>query len=208
MSNLAKRGSALLWTLAVISCATPALAGVHVTSIAGGGNPNGLSSTRAGVTTQDFNDATVGGLFRQGSGASFTAPLGDTSIYLSLNPDNSPIPLFFNASNYFGLYWGSIDDFNQISFFRQGQTVARFSGNDIWNRANGDTAPDLNRFVEFVFDGGTTFDEVHLISPGVSFEIDNIATGLLASPNVPEPASLLLLGSALFGLGALRRRQR
>ncbi|GIL40305.1 PEP-CTERM sorting domain-containing protein [Roseiterribacter gracilis] len=196
--------------LAALVCGlltTAANAGVHVTSRTGGGDPNGLSTTQPGMTTFDFNsETTLATVFKHSPSRE---PLGDTSIYASIGP--TTLPLFnasFGVNNYFGLYWGSIDAFNTIEFSRHGTLLARFTGSDIVNPANGNlTSADTNRFVDFFFDDGVMFDEVILSSTRNSFEFDNIAIGILevgAAPNVPEPASFLLLGIALLAIGALR----
>ena len=57
-----------------------------------------------------------------------------------------------------------------------------------------------------VFQGGSTFFVVDVIS-GVTGNTGLVDAGT-PSNNVPEPASLAIFGTALAGLGLLRRRRR
>jgi hypothetical protein len=113
--------------------------------------------------------------------------------------------------NYFGLFWGSIDTYNSISFLLNGVTVDSFSGTDVINPniANGNqTAPSTNTYVNFF--GLATFDAVRLASTSYAFELDNIALaniGPLTSTEIPAPAALGLFGLGLVGLGYMRRRK-
>jgi hypothetical protein len=140
----------------------------------------------------------VGGLYAE--------PFGTVPPYLTVPLESSNGSATFDlgfAANYFGLYWGSIDSYNSISFYLGGALVSSFTGSDVVMPADGNqTSTDTNRYVSFHF-GAMSFDQVVLASNGYAFESDNHAFA-----KVPEPSILALLGLGLIGLGFARRRQR
>jgi fibronectin-binding autotransporter adhesin len=88
---------------------------------------------------------------------------------------------FTDPQNFFGLYWGSMDDYNSISFLKNQKQIAMFSGTVIASltglAANGDQqSPYSNRYVNFNL-GEIFYDEVILATTDFGFEVDNIASG-------------------------------
>lgn len=125
-----------------------------------------------------------------------TAPRSDSSGSGSVRVTGLPV------SNYFGLWWGSMDTYNTLTFYNGDLVVATITGTDVavGNDANGNQIiPATNHYVNFL--GLPNFDSFEMSSSQFAFEADNIAVG-----NVPIPPALWLLGSGLLGLIGIRRR--
>lgn len=134
------------------------------------------------------------------------AGIGTDNPYLSVpNPQRSGTAALKlgTTANYFGLYWGSVDSYNSISFYLLGALVDTFGGSQIAPPADGNQlAAATNRFINFFF-GHLLFDEVRLDSDNYAFESDNHAYA-----RVSEPGTLALMGLAVAGLLIARRRRK
>ncbi len=212
----------------ILSALVGAVPSAHATIIesANQGTGANMVSSVAGTATITFDSGT----FANSAGASFSgtgaillqglpsldaAPDGDTTPFLGVpGPDptlaSGTETISFNAfHDYFGLFWGSIDAYNTISFYDNGALVASYGGAQITANADGDqSASATNEYVNFAFSGADLFNQVLLSSDGRSFEVDNIAVDTPAAA-VSEPAAVAVLGSglALLGLGAWRRQR-
>lgn len=205
-------------TLTAIALAFLSAGSAHalvITTEAGGVTTTSVS----GATVEDFNDGTCGtyntcsGDFQIVSGSvsgQYAQPANTTSDFLSVPASGSSGTAMLTlgtAANYFGLYWGSIDGYNTLSFLLGGTEIASFTGTEIApfipGVANGNQVSyDSNRYFNFFF-GNQQFDAVKLDSQGYAFETDNHAFA-----NVPEPGTLALLALGLTGLVVARRRKQ
>jgi len=185
---------------------------------------NQTTSSVAGVTNVTFDNGTCNGYascsgsykivsgFSSGQyAAPYFAP-SDTTKYLTVgnyfgNGNEATLKLGSTA-NYFGLFWGSIDNYNSISFLLGNLSVASYSGTNVVNATaqslaanGGQQAWSSNRYINFDF-GSAKFDTVILKSTGMAFESDNHA---FRKMSVPEPMTVMLMALGLFGLVVARR---
>ena len=173
-------------------------------SINGFGHGN-FTSTALGAT---FTASGAAGIVHGSSSvtsAPFIGPLpghADATNYLSIGAHGSETISFASEHNEFGLYWGSADAFNTISFYDGSHLVASYSGADVAPLlANGNQGSfGSNGYVEF--SDLAPFDKVVLASSSSAFEVDNISAGFVSDSHIhlPNPiAGTLAVSDADIG---------
>ncbi len=190
-------------------------AGANAGVIATAELPNVFESSVAGATKVTFDGvnactgyATCSNLMvvQGNSSGVYAAPYLDSTKYSTVSGGQTSTFNLGAAADYFGLYWGSIDSYNTISFYLGNSLVQSFSGTPVAGllQDGGQTSWASNRYINFNF-VNATFDKVLLISGSNAFETDNHA---FRKASVSEPMTLVLMGLGLFGLVAARRFKR
>jgi len=138
------------------------------------------------------------------NGVGFGNPVGaDTTHYLSTGI-GSVVLDFTSQQNYFGLLWGSVDNYNTLEFYNGASLVGSFTGTAIWASANGNQGQQGTFYVNFNDTNGS-FNKVVAKSSQYAFEFDNIAYN---GQGVPDGgATLAFVGLAFAGLAAVRRKR-
>ncbi|MHA7816406.1 MAG: Npun_F0296 family exosortase-dependent surface protein [Pseudohaliea sp.] len=172
-----------------------------------------------------------GGFGVRKGGVSYAATPADNDTCFAYGPqqggttpatvkiDYAPILQQGDSINYLGLYYGSVDDYNEIIFYSGNENEklmvpgtllddGTLSGQEILDAREGQSGdrvdPRSNVYANFFFEPGETFTAFEFKTTGVAFEFDNVVVGL-ASRDVPAPAPLALLGLGLAGLVFARR---
>ncbi|HEY4310047.1 MAG TPA: hypothetical protein VGN12_11395 [Pirellulales bacterium] len=150
--------------------------------------------------------------------STYTGP--DSTQYLTSGsndgvPTGASIVLTFSSGSqsYFGMLWGSVDDYNTLTFLNDGQVVTSFTGTQIIaSQYYGNQQQNGTVYVNFNSD--VPFDEVKIQSSQLAFEFDNVAySGLTADPQLtiaPEPASVAtwgMLGVCIAGWTWQRKKK-
>ncbi len=171
---------------------------------------NGIFSAQPGVTTINFNNGAAPG-FTNGAVVLgslpniFATPFDDNTKYFTVgSPGFSSNSATFSTGaglTYLGFYWGSVDNYNSISFLdKDGNTIQSFLGPV---PQTGDQGAGGSRWVEFAASGGT-FQSVVLTSTTAALELDNVA--YVAA--VPEPSTWAMMILGFFGVGFMAYRRK
>jgi hypothetical protein len=171
----------------------------------------GYTSPYSNVTVETFSGSSpvgtgTAGLYTGDWSGVAAAPYGpsvaDTTQYEAVT--GTQTINFASTHNYLGLWWGSIDTYNSISFYNGSNLVKTFIGSDIGSDPYGSwTSPSANMYVNFV--GMSDFNKIVLTSGSPAFEFDNLAVNNIAP--VPEPGTMMLLGMGMLGLAVYGKRR-
>lgn len=115
-------------------------------------------------------------------------------------PCQSPVNIYFtNAVNGAAFYFITNGATSTFTALLAGNSVYSFSGT---TDTNGQSTPEF-----YGFDSTISFDQIRIVPNGTNseFALDNLQVGVVSTP---EPASLSLLATGLFGMVGVARRRR
>ncbi len=177
---------------------------------------NGTLTSADGFVTYSTPDGSTPAIVQGGLDGHYGKPLNDESKYLTISQKGSGVEgatgevdlKFAQALDYFGLYWGSVDTYNSIKFYRGDTLLKTFTGTDVPGAAaQGNQQNSLdNVFVNFFADKNEMFDKIALISTAPAFESDNHAYRVASVPESSAMFGLLAVGA--LGAGSFLKRKQ
>jgi hypothetical protein len=149
----------------------------------------GMTTPIAGARIETFDDRKStryagAGRTVTGSIPNSTAPEGDTTPYYSIKPSAAAFVAEPGVSyNYFGLYWGTIDDYNELRFFRDGRLIATVTGHDVLRlmTGRGSQRSGLPSSYVNIYFGVQTYNRIEFRTSLPAFETDNHAFANIAT---------------------------
>lgn len=132
----------------------------------------------------------------------------DQTQYLTVPNDVHTNPVaatmtFGQSYDYLGLWWGSLDAYNYLTFIKNGSDVVTLNGSELPPPSLSNGAQLSNASNQYVNFYGINFDAIRFTSTQYAFEVDNIAVGTV----VPEPGTMVLLGFGMLGLAIYGKRR-
>lgn len=151
--------------------------------------------SESGVTyTFEFTELVLSPVVPDEVGGEHIIGIPDTTPYLTVGSPRRPGAvsiLLDTPTDYFGMYWGTPDDYNRIEFFSGATSLGTFTG------------AGAGSYTNFTADPGFMFDRIEMTSDGAAFETDNHAFGSA----VPEPGTYAMLAAGLSALAFFRRKR-
>jgi len=130
----------------------------------------------------------------------------DTTPYISVYTGGTATFSLIKPDHYFGLEWGSVDTYNELTFYDGKTMIGQFGGATIINAANliaGNQGTKGTVYVNFTSALKDPITKVVASSSGIAFEFDNVRVS-----QQPLPASLPMFVAAMMVMGALGFRSR
>jgi hypothetical protein len=135
-------------------------------------------------------------------------PVGSVGNWWSIQSGQTGTVNFSTGIAYYGFLWGSPDvtPWNKVSFYDSSNVLLASFGQQDFNPSPFPNNSWLTTgYLNVMTTGTALISKITFKASANAFETDNHAYSV--SP-VPLPAAAWLFGSALMGLGALRRKQK
>ncbi|WP_116810001.1 hypothetical protein [Steroidobacter cummioxidans] len=143
----------------------------------------GMTTPISGARVVTFDDRRAeryagAGQIVMGSFPSSTQPQGDETPYFSVKPTTAAFVAEPGVSyNYFGLYWGTIDEYNELRFFKDGRLIVTITGRDVLRliSAHGAVRAGLPSSYVNIYFGVRSYSRIEFRTSIPAFESDNHA---------------------------------
>ena len=167
----------------------------------GGGVLQPMMTSPLVVGGETFTFTNPSGVYSGSSSGVVASPFGNANTnYLAAEPGGTLNIGFATPQTAFDLLWGTVDDYNSLTFNLGGQVI---TGAQILAADASLMAGTTGAYVQI--SGLNPFSTISVTSTSAAFEF---VPGVPVPPTVPEPLTLSLFGAGLAGAAALRRRKK